>query len=90
MSNQRFGGYDAGVAEVTDAYLEVAVVPDTKLEQLLVYPAVACYIKLNNSLKEIYLPAETWTPIDVDITHFNIKAAVAAATGTVHWQGWFR
>ncbi len=83
-----FTDYDAGTVELTDAYLLAPVVIDEPVRQMMVYASVACWIALNGSLKEIYLPAETWTPIGCKVSEFNAKTAAGA--GTIYWQGWIK
>ena len=76
--------YDAGTVSATTTY--ATVTPDETILQLLVYPLKAGFIKLNGSAKEIFLPAETWTPMSVATTSFDIKVA---EDGDVYWQGWY-
>lgn len=77
--------YDSGVVSATTDYEETVL--DNQLDQFMVYPAVAGFIKLNGSTKEIYLPAETWTPILTKVDSFSVKTVTG--TGDIYWQGWF-
>ena len=80
--------YDCGSYDtVVDTYLDVDVVPERDCKQLLLYPTTDCLVKLNDSEKTIFLPAEAWTPIGIVVESFNVKAVETA--GKVHWQGWF-
>ncbi|HKL43238.1 MAG TPA: hypothetical protein VJ962_11710 [Clostridia bacterium] len=79
--------YDGGSEDTTTSYLVADVSLDNKVAQLLVYPTTDSSIKLNGSDKEIYLPANSWTPISVGTESFNVKALEEA--GIVYWQGWY-
>ena len=79
--------YDAGSESITTDYLVADVVPAEPLINALLYVDVASVAKFNESTKEIYLPAEAWTPIIFRVTSSNVK--VLEGTGTVRWQGAF-
>ena len=79
-----FFKYDAGTISGTTSFQEV--IPESRLSHLLVYPLKDGSVKLNGSAKEIFLPAEAWTPISVSCSSFAIKVDEAA---DVHWQGWY-
>jgi hypothetical protein len=81
-----FNEYDSGSESVTTDYPMLDFVLDREIQQLLLFPKVECLIKLNGSDKEIYLPADMWTPILLRITSFSVKAMSEA--GTLYWQGW--
>ena len=78
--------YDAGkldaIVEVTEVILE-----QKWASNILVYPEVACYMTLDGSPKEIYLPALAWTPISVATAKFSIRAI--EEIGKVYWQVWY-
>lgn len=79
-----YGSYDAGsevFADVGSAEVEL----DVQAQQLLLYPTEECFVKLNASEKEIYVPKGSWTPVSVLVDSFTIRATAAC---TVHWQGW--
>jgi hypothetical protein len=52
----------------------------------MINPLVASTVKLNDSEKEIYLPAGVWTPISVLTDSFTIKTV--SESGKIYWQGW--
>jgi len=83
-ANTNYNKYDAGKIQATTDFQKVA--PAATLMQLLIYPAADGVVKLDSSEKEIYLPADTWTPISVSCSSFSIKVDEAA---DVHWQGWY-
>jgi hypothetical protein len=79
-----FNKYDSG--EIDGTTTEVEVTLDDRLSQLLIHPLVASTVKLNDSEKEIYLPAGVWTPISVLTDSFTIKTI--SESGKIYWQGW--
>jgi hypothetical protein len=44
------------------------------------------YIKINENTKQIYLPANCWTPISIATKVFSVTPITGAVT--IHWQGW--
>ena len=80
------GNYDSGNEEITEAFLGSDIVPEEVSVNLLLYPTVNSMAKFNGSDKEIFCPADTWTPIGFRVTSFNLKAI--EGTGSVYWQGW--
>lgn len=80
-----FNEYDAGTETVTTNYATIELAQE--VQQLLILPKVECMLKVNGSEKEIYLPADIWTPILLRTTEFALKGT--SEGGTVYWQGWF-
>jgi len=80
-----FNEYDAGTETVTTNYATIELTQE--VQQLLILPKVECMLKVNGGTKEIYLPADVWTPILLRTTEFAIKGI--SEGGTVYWQGWF-
>jgi hypothetical protein len=78
-----YSEYDAGKLEAVTSSVRVDI--EKTAVQLLIYPKKESFIKLNGSEKEIYLPAESWTPISVAVEYFEISAPVAS---DIYWQGW--
>jgi hypothetical protein len=78
------GQYDAGEQETNTT--EVTIKFEQAIPQLLFYPTVDSFIKLNDSIKEIFIPAESWTPVSILCTSVTVKAVEA---GKMYWQGWF-
>lgn len=76
--------YDAGEHAVGETYTQVQF--EEEIPQVLFYPTVDSFIKLNGSTKEIFIPALTWTPISVLCKDFSVKGSKA---GKIYWQGWF-
>ena len=76
--------YDAGEILVTTS--PITTVFDQEIPQILLYPTVDAFIKLNGSTKEIFLPALSWTPVSVLCSQVTITAT---ESGKVYWQGWF-
>ena len=83
-ANTNYNAYDSGKVEATTSFQKVT--PAAPLLQLLVYPLKAGSIKLDASTKEIYLPADAWTPISVSCSSFAVKVE---EDGDVYWQGWY-
>ena len=79
--------YDSGSEDLTESFLAEKVVMDNSLISLLLYPDTDSLIILNGSDKEIFLPADTWTPLGFKVDSFNIKAITG--TGKLYWQGWY-
>lgn len=80
-----FGEYDSGT-ETLVASTPATITPDAELMQILIYPMVASKVKFNSSEKEVYLPAEAWTPITLLVESFILESAEA---GDVHWIGYY-
>ena len=78
--------YDSGSEAITTAFLGTDVSPETTVASLLLYPTVNSLAKFNGSEKEIFCPAETWTPIGFRVSSFNVKTI--EGEGSVYWQGW--
>ena len=78
------GQYDAG--EQITGTTPVTINIDQAIPQLLFYPTVDSFIKLNGSTKEIFIPAESWTPISILCISVEVRAI---KTGKIYWQGWF-
>lgn len=81
--------YDAGCSVPIDSS-GVTVPVDFGVYQLLVYPTVDAKLTLNDgATKEVFLPANMWTPIvisrDYNCVNFVLTAEEA---GLAHWQGW--
>ena len=76
--------YDSG--EVDGTTTEETISLNSSVGQLLIHPLVDATVKLNDSDKEIYLPAGTWTPISVLTDSFTIKTN--SESGKIYWQGW--
>ena len=79
-----YSTYDSGKFE--DITEETTTTLDEVISQLLLYPTADSYIKINESEKQIYLPANSWTPISIATKVFSVTP-VAGST-TIHWQGW--
>jgi len=79
--------YDAGSESITTDYLVEDVVPEQPLINALLYVDVDSVAKFNGSEKEIFLLAESWTPIIFRVTSLNVKTL--EGSGTVRWQGAF-
>lgn len=79
-----YESYDSG--EIDGTTTEVEVTPYETVAQLMINPLVASTVKLNDSEKEIYLPAGVWTPISVLTDSFTIKTV--SESGKIYWQGW--
>jgi hypothetical protein len=79
-----YESYDSG--EIDGTTTEVEVTPSETVAQLMINPLVASTVKLNDSEKEIYLPAGVWTPISVLTDSFTIKTV--SESGKIYWQGW--
>jgi len=79
--------YDAGMLEVTNTPTNKTM--DIAVRQLLIYPTENCFVTLNGSTKEIFVPKNMWTPICVSSYYlcysFTIKTET---TCTAYWQGW--
>lgn len=80
-----FNEYDAGTIIATTNYAETIL--DQEVQQLLIFPKVECLLKVNGSEKEIYIPADMWTPILLRVNDFKIKGL--SEGGTLYWQGWY-
>lgn len=76
--------YDSG--EIDGTTTEATVTLSQQIVQLLVYPTVESSIKLDDSTKSIYLPANVWTPISVVCDSFKIKTL--SEDNKIYWQGW--
>lgn len=82
MSNR----YDAG--EINGALIPVEVsLARKEARNVLIYPKVDCYVSFDGSAKEIFIPANSWTPISVEVTTFKIR--VVQDTGKIYWQAWY-
>jgi hypothetical protein len=79
-----YESYDSG--EIDGTTTEVEITPSETVAQLMINPLVASTVKLNDSEKEIYLPAGVWTPISVLTDSFTIKTV--SESGKIYWQGW--
>ena len=79
-----FNDYDAGTETVTTEYGEIELA--AQVQQLFFYPKVDCFVKINGSTKEIFVPKDIWTPILLRVDSILIKASTTG--GTVYWQGW--
>lgn len=81
-----FANYDAD-SETLVAATPAKIEPDKKLLTLLIYPETeSATIKLNGNDKLIFLPADTWTPIMLEIEEFTLESS---AGGDVHWAGYY-
>lgn len=78
--------YDAGELEAKVEPIQVILV-QKEARNVLIYPKVDCYITLNGSIKEIFLPAMAWTPISIEVNDFSIRSI--SDIGMVYWQAWY-
>ena len=79
--------YDSGSESTTTAFLGEDVTPDSPCKQLLIYVTADSLAKFNESAKEVFLPADVWTPIGFIVDNFNVKTI--EGEGVAYWQGWF-
>ena len=77
--------YDAGKVEATVAGVSLEL--EEPVLQVLFYPAKDCVVALNGEDKEVFLPAECWTPILATVEKFTLKASEDC---DVYWHGYFR
>lgn len=80
-----FEHYEAGAEATTDAFLVTDVTPSHPLQKMKVYVKTDSFLTCNLSTNEIFLPANTWTQVDVKVESFNIKTITG--TDTAYWQG---
>ena len=79
--------YDAGKLEVSNIFTNVTL--DMVIRQLLIYPTEDCFVTLNESTKEIFVPKNMWTPICVSSYFLCSSFAIKTETTcTAYWQGW--
>lgn len=78
--------YDAGELNVTGAPVQV-ILERKEARHILIYPTVDCYVKLNDSSKEIFMPARTWTPVSIEVNNFSVRTV--KDTGVAYWQAWY-
>lgn len=78
--------YDAGELDATAEPIQV-MLSKKEAQNVLIYPKIDCYMTLNGSAKEIFLPALAWTPISIVASAFSIRAIEDG--GKVYWQAWY-
>ena len=79
--------YDAGTLEVDN--ISQVIEPDMAIRHLLIYPKDDCFVTLNDSKKEIFIPKNMWTPISASSSFLCDKFTIKTATSCIaYWQGW--
>lgn len=78
--------YDAGEIDVTTTAKQITL-SKKEARSILIYPKMDCYVAFNGSDKEIFIPANSWTPISVNISNFAVRASTDS--GKVYWQAWY-
>lgn len=78
--------YDAGELNGVLAPTQVSL-SRKEARNVLIYPKVDCYVSFDGSDKEIFIPANSWTPISITATTFKIR--VVKDTGKIYWQAWY-
>ena len=78
--------YDAGEINGTLSPIQISL-SRKEARHVLIYPKVDCYVSFDGNDKEIFIPANSWTPISIEVTTFKIR--VVKDTGKVYWQAWY-
>lgn len=78
--------YDAGEIDATSSSHKVKLIK-REAKSVLIYPKMDCFVSFNGSEKEIFIPANSWTPISITISDFSIRSI--KDSGKVYWQAWY-